>query len=553
MSSFRKVLVTLLAAGASVLPALADDEATVTVSGLVRGSGGAPVANAVVWLPTYYGSVNPEQTNSGGGAVTDGAGRYSFTVKTKPLEFPFAERFKHGISAQARGFVRAVMPLKIEQTLRGGETLTFNIELQKGEILAGTVELPIRLADRVDGLQDDELYLIEVKGNSFSQSHSCKGVWQSQCCKGDFAIWVPKGVYTIKLSAATGPASWNRPPRVLTNVPSGTRGLRLAKDELTISAEKLAEAFDALWQDMFWYYSYFELKGIDWPALGTKYRQRAIDAGTLPAFVDVLGEMLGELDDGHVRFLQPSDAIVAHDPRKLEEHHPRDQNFDATESAIEGESVGNYFATVGTTKADGFGVVRITRMSRSDDAAVEKVVEFIRAHADVPGFIIDLRGADGGSEEVAQRIAREFCGMPTIYALSKYRGGPDPGDFGPTYDRVLEATNKPYTKPVVCILGPGCISSGEAFAKMMRSLPHVTTVGRRTRGSSGNPRPCSLPGVPVTVLYSRWVDMLPDGTPVEGRGVPPNILVELPEEAYKDADPTWKKAVETLRAKVRAL
>jgi C-terminal processing protease CtpA/Prc len=105
---------------------------------------------------------------------------------------------------------------------------------------------------------------------------------------------------------------------------------------------------------------------------------------------------------------------------------------------------------------------------------------------------------------------------------------------------------------VVCVLGPGCVSSGEGFAKMMKCLPHVATLGSPTRGSSGNPRPFTLPGVPVTVMYSRWVDMLPDGTPVEGRGVPPEILVDLPETSYEHADPTWERALKVLREKVRA-
>jgi C-terminal processing protease CtpA/Prc len=180
-------------------------------------------------------------------------------------------------------------------------------------------------------------------------------------------------------------------------------------------------------------------------------------------------------------------------------------------------------------------------------------VQFVKDHRHAPGFVVDLRGAGGGGEGVAHRIAREFCAKDTIYAKSKYRGGPGPRDFGPTYDRVLEHSDEPYTKPVVCVFGPGCVSSGEAFAKMMKCLPNVTTVGRPTRGSSGNPRPCTLPGVPVTVLYSRWVDMLPNGTPVEGRGVPPEVLVDLPEADYQDADPTWEKALAVLRAKVQAM
>jgi C-terminal processing protease CtpA/Prc len=52
-------------------------------------------------------------------------------------------------------------------------------------------------------------------------------------------------------------------------------------------------------------------------------------------------------------------------------------------------------------------------------------------------------------------------------------------------------------------------------------------------------------------MYSRWVDMQPNGTPVEGRGIRPDVVVDLPEAAYEEADPTWEKAVDVLRARVK--
>ncbi len=203
------------------------------------------------------------------------------------------------------------------------------------------------------------------------------------------------------------------------------------------------------------------------------------------------------------------------------------------------------------TRPEGFGVIRVIRQSQADADAVAAVVAFIRSHSAAPGFIVDLRTANGGSEPLAQQIAREFCARDTVYAKSKYRNGPRPTDFGTVYDRALKSSARPFTKPVVCILGPGCVSSGEGFAKMMKCLPHVTTVGMPTRGSSGNPKPFTLPGVGVTVVYSRWVDMLPDGTPIEGRGVRPDVIVDQPESAYQKSDPTWDRAVELLRVKTK--
>ena len=91
------------------------------------------------------------------------------------------------------------------------------------------------------------------------------------------------------------------------------------------------------------------------------------------------------------------------------------------------------------------------------------------------------------------------------------------------------------------------MSSAEAFALMMRSLPHVTLVGATTRGASGNPQPFELKTLDATVVYSRWVAMESDGAVFEGQGIEPEVLVEFPPEQYADADPTFDEAVKVLR------
>jgi hypothetical protein len=84
---------------------------------------------------------------------------------------------------------------------------------------------------------------------------------------------------------------------------------------------------------------------------------------------------------------------------------------------------------------------------------------------------------------------------------------------------------------------------------MMAALPHVTTVGLPTRGSSGNPGPVDVGDSGLIVYFSRWVDLLPDGTPFEGKGVPPKVLLNKSADAYEDADPTLSKGLELLREK----
>jgi RNA polymerase sigma-70 factor (ECF subfamily) len=309
----------------------------------------------------------------------------------------------------------------------------------------------------------------------------------------------------------------------------------------------LGHAFDALWEDMARHYSYFELKGVDWKGLRNQFRPRAMEARSTDELIDVLRAMLAPLEDGHV--------WIDHGGRRLPTSpvpRPADNFHRPTvfQDLVERRECGR-FAVVGRTVPDGFGVILLIDQPSADENSVGQVIDFIRAWKDAPGFLVDLRSAAGGDERLAQRIAGQFCAEEVVYALGRFRDGPEPGDLGPPRDRRLPAVEDPYTRPVVCLIGPGCVSSGEGFAKMMKALPHVTLVGAATRGSSGNPQPFPLPGLDVSVWYSRWVDLLPDGTPIEGRGLNPDVRVDAAPDAYSQADPTWEKAREVLRNRVR--
>jgi C-terminal processing protease CtpA/Prc len=93
------------------------------------------------------------------------------------------------------------------------------------------------------------------------------------------------------------------------------------------------------------------------------------------------------------------------------------------------------------------------------------------------------------------------------------------------------------------------VSSGEGFVQMLTALPQVTPVGLPTRGSSGNPAPVEVGETGLSVYFSRWVDLMPDGTPIEGKGIPPAFVVDVAADRYKDADPTLVKGLEILRAR----
>jgi C-terminal processing protease CtpA/Prc len=282
------------------------------------------------------------------------------------------------------------------------------------------------------------------------------------------------------------------------------------------------------------------LRGIDWDALAGRYRKEAQSAETPAAFATAISGMLAELEDIHVWIELP-------DGRQVYPYSSGYRaNFDhrAVEAMLDSVTHFGGVGFTGRTK-EGFGVLVVGGLPSEGDDVYRRLIDATTRMFGAPGFIVDLRSNGGGSETRAQQIAGLFADKRYLYARSKVRSGPQIDDFGESRPRYIgPAVSEPYARPVVCLVGPGCVSSGEGFALMMKAMNHVTLVGQHTRGASGNPAPVTLPNG-VAVWFSRWVAMEPDGAPFEGRGIAPDVEVE----PTGPGDPTFETAIKILRGK----
>lgn len=324
---------------------------------------------------------------------------------------------------------------------------------------------------------------------------------------------------------------------------------RLEARAVRVEEDRPERSFDVLVEDMDRHYSYFDHRKIDWPALVAKHRPRVEPAAADPrAFADAVGAMLAELRDGHVWI----DAPGA--PRSVPfAGGPGRDDFDgrAVGAKLRKPRQIGTIAFCGRTAAEGYGYLAVGSLAGHDvlfgeiEAALAALLD-----EDPPGFILDLRPNQGGDERRAQRIAAYFADERRVYARSKVRSGPRHTDFVESPERTIAPVEgrKPYTKPIVCLIGPRCVSSGEGFAKMIAVLPHAVLAGRPTRGASGNPGPIALPNG-VTVWYSRWVDLLPDGTCPEGKGLAPAVPIPLAPEGTA-GDPTFEAGVRLLGERI---
>ena len=501
-------------------PLLAGDSVTARFSGKVADETGLPLAGVNVLINRVSGApidsdITPLKT------VTGTNGEFELPLRlhpTKPAEIKCELRFEHP------GFLRAEAALQFPSNTN--VTRVVNPVLRPGEILSGVIRAHLPASGRGDG------------ASVFSIT---SGDWEGVFATGKdgaFEIYVPPG--ECRFSVLSGE------PFEIGGVKSGATNLVIEPKPFVWSEESTSKVFDDFWREMDLRYSYFFLKtNVDWRALRDEYRPPAIRAKNPGELAKVLQQMLTPLCDLHV-WIETPDGVLG----TYSSSYTFNGNGKVTRQAIEATAQCGKFAVVGKTKRDGFGYFLILRQSNATAGLVQQAVAAIEKLRDAPGFIVDLRGANGGSEPFAQEIARLFCVTNTVYAKQKYRNGPGHNDLGNESERVLKAVENPLAKPVVCIIGPGTVSSGEGFVKMMKALPHVTTVGMPTRGASGNPKPFRLGNTGVTVTFSRWVDLLPHGETFEGRGIPPDVMVDEPPSAYAELDPTLERALALLREKI---
>jgi hypothetical protein len=517
----------------ALMPAHAAEFDAARLTGTVTDAAGKPLSAATVWVNRTT-DAQMDMKSMLLRAVTDNEGHYELTLRFAKSEIPVVRE----VFAEKKGYIRAGPPLEIR--LHAGETANLPFSLKEGQVLAGVVRLPLLPAER-NKTAETVQRLIQVSGPNLEGLVGNALVYQTEP-GGHFEFYLPPGQYTLRAIAyGQGGAQWK-------GIKAGQQNIVLELPTFVWSEAEVGRVFDEFWREMDRRYSYFVLKkDVDWAALKEKYRPRAVQAKDAAALAAVLQEMLAPLRDLHIWIETPSGEIPSY-----RSGYDYNGNRKVTLAQLEDRTECGQFAIVARTKGDGFGYFLLLRQGAATTANVKQAVEAIKQRRDAPGFIVDLRNANGGSEPLALEIARLFCGQETVYARSKYRSGASHDDFTKEYDRTLPASSDPYTKPVVCLIGPGAVSSGEGFIQMMRCLPQVTTVGLPTRGASGNPAPFELSATGLTVYFSRWVDLLPDGHNFEGVGISPAVEVNEPATAYAADDPTLKKGLELLRQKVAA-
>lgn len=299
------------------------------------------------------------------------------------------------------------------------------------------------------------------------------------------------------------------------------------------------ETFRAAWEVFDRDYPMFGVKpDVDWKKLYDQYEPLAAQATSDYELAGVIGLLVSHLKDLHVWVKQGKAWIPTYNRARLS-----NANWKYVQGSLESftERPTLAFGRIGTKGYINIWGLSNQRVSDDFDAALDEL-------DDSTGLIIDLRFNGGGDETLGQRIAGRFLKKKAVYSQNQYRDGKRHKDLGKKLDRTCLARGPwRYTAPVVVLQGERTMSSAESLVLMLAQAKNVTTMGDRTAGSSANPKQVKV-GRGIVVNVPRWLDMTPEGEPIDGVGVQPDEFIDAVNVAdFSSGDPVFDAAAAFLK------
>lgn len=291
-------------------------------------------------------------------------------------------------------------------------------------------------------------------------------------------------------------------------------------------------------------YSYYDHRDVDWKAVTKKHRKKIYSASSDRSWVKRAAQMLSEAEDMHLWLKSEGKTTPTH-RRNISANF----NLEGVRAVLPDLAERNRCVyTARTDENIGYLLIGTLSADRKEDLA--QVQSFLEEYKNCSALILDLRPNSGGDETLAKPIAAWFVEGEKVYAKNAYRDVKSETGFGPVLSRTIRGHSPPrrFDKPVAVLMGPANMSSCEAFLLMMKQGKKVTLIGRRSYGSSGNPKPHALDNG-VEVFIPSWKAMRPDGRCFEGEGIAPDVKVKAKPVKFSDDDPVLRRALKLLREK----
>ena len=289
--------------------------------------------------------------------------------------------------------------------------------------------------------------------------------------------------------------------------------------------------FEALWHIMDEHYCFFNEKNIDWQSIYNKYKRQIDSRMSDEQLLEVLGNMIGELRDGHVNLYTSFDFA-----RNWSWHEDYPSNFSDT---LQRRYLGtDYRLSTGMRYKildDNIGYIYCGSFANDIGAGnLDEIMMYLLA---CNGLILDVRNNSGGMVTSAEELAARFTNEEIRVGYMQHKTGKGHNDFSELKEQRLKpGKGIRWQKRVMLLTNRQVFSAANEFVKYMKQCPNVTVVGDNTGGGAGLPFSSSLPnGWTVRFSACPMYDVSKQSTE---NGIAPDVPVQLKQEDFLKGEDT---------------
>lgn len=218
----------------------------------------------------------------------------------------------------------------------------------------------------------------------------------------------------------------------------------------------------------------------------------------------------------------------------------RGNSTEPTELELVREPIGEAAEVSGRIVSPGVGYVRLAAFGPDVAAQMTATVGEL-AREGARQLVIDVRETAEGSLDTGFEAARLFVSSGALVVREEQAGTRETFRAG--------GGDGTLRQPLVLLVDGGTAGAAELFATGLTANDRAEVIGRRTRGRTALQKLVNLPN--GSGLWLSWAQFLtPSGTPIHGRGLEPDVVVDEPVVPLgttpPDEDPVLDRALDLL-------
>lgn len=148
---------------------------------------------------------------------------------------------------------------------------------------------------------------------------------------------------------------------------------------------------------------------------------------------------------------------------------------------------------------------------------------------ELDGILIDLRGNGGGSTDAALEVLGLFLPGAPLFPLAQH------GHVVEVMRALSAEEHRPWSGPVAALVDGRTASAAEMIAGALSAYRRGPVVGSRTFGKGCIQEYTDDPTGQGVLRLTSLLFALPDGSPLQGVGITPNLLLSLPKTSAREA------------------